>query len=210
MEAEAGTLLVQFARAPVEGKVKTRMMPWLSASQACELHRELVLWTCETLLASGLGEVELAVAGDASDPIFEQCCAMGPVRFSRQRGSDLGERMYEAIRCGLQGHSKVLLVGSDCPEIDRSYLVRAVSALDKAPVVLGPAHDGGYVLIGARDIRRQLFQGIEWGSERVYAQTARIMRSEAMAWVELPALGDIDRPADLPQWYKLRDELARG
>ena len=206
----ASNLLIQFAREPVAGQVKTRMMPELSAQQACDLHRELVLWTCGSLLASGLGEVELAVAGDTGDRLFRQCRELGPIRVSRQRGADLGERMYLAIEQGLREHPRVLLVGSDCPAIDASYLGLALDALDEVPLVLGPALDGGYVLIGAREIHPALFRGIDWGSERVFAQSLERLREAGMSWLALPALADIDRPADLKLWYGERGRRGRA
>ena len=146
----SAVLLIQFAKAPQAGRVKTRMMPVLSAQQACALHAELTLWTCRQLLASGQGDVELAVAGDEEHPLFKQCQALGDVSVSQQCGTDLGERMYHAISAGLRRYSAVILVGSDCPAIDPAYLASAVTALQSAPVVVGPAVDGGYVLIGAR------------------------------------------------------------
>jgi rSAM/selenodomain-associated transferase 1 len=204
-DAANPVLLIQFAREPQEGRVKTRMMPHLSARQACALHCELVLWTSRQLVEADLGDVELAVAGDTTHPLFERCRALGISRYAAQCGADLGERMYTAMRGGLQQYSRVILVGSDCPGIDRTYLVRALRALDSVPVVLGPATDGGYVLIGARQIREALFQGIPWGTGEVYRATTVKLRQLRLDWGELPALADIDRPEDLPLW-----EAARG
>jgi rSAM/selenodomain-associated transferase 1 len=199
-------LLIQFARSPEEGRVKTRMMPYLSASAACELHCELTLWTCRQLLDSGLGEVELSVAGDAAHPLFMRCQALGVARVSPQRGTDLGQKMYNAIRGGLQQNASVILVGSDCPGIDAAYLRQAVAALHGAPVVLGPATDGGYVLIGARKIEEEVFQGIPWGGDEVYASTQTALKRAGLTWAVLPTLSDIDRPEDLPIW----EEMKRG
>ena len=202
------TLLLQFARAPLAGRVKTRMLPHLTATQACDLHCDLVLWTSATLADSGLGDVELSVAGDSAHPLFEQCRELGVGTLSPQCGADLGERMYRAIRDGLQRYTKVILVGSDCPGIDRAYLAQARSALDTAPLVLGPAQDGGYVLIGAREIHRELFAGIPWGTGCVYADTVKSIRKLGLDWAELPVLADVDRPEDLAAWLALRDRGA--
>ena len=197
-------LLLQFAREPVEGAVKTRMMPHLSAQQACQLHCELVLWTSGQLAASCLGDTELCVAGDPGHPLFARCSERGMHRISQQRGEDLGERMFVALRDSLRRYSKVILVGSDCPAIDRVYLEQAVRGLDKAPLVLGPADDGGYVLIGASCINGALFDNIPWGTARVYAATVLAMRQQGLHWLELPALADVDRPDDLAAWQQLR------
>jgi hypothetical protein len=202
--AASAVLLLQFAKSPQAGQVKTRMMPLLSAQAACALHHELTLWTCRQLLASRLGDVELAVAGDDTHVLFEQCRALGAVAVSRQRGADLGEKMYHAISAGLQRYAAVLLVGSDCPAIDPAYLADAVAALATAPVVLGPAVDGGYVLIGARRITQRVFQGIPWGTAEVYRTTTRALTESGLAWVTLPTLHDIDTPADLVHWEQIK------
>ncbi len=198
------SLFIQFAREPQAGAVKTRMMPHLSAREACDLHCELVLWTSRSLVGAGLGPVELAVAGAVEHPLFEQCQELGLASPGVQRGKDLGERMYNALADGLCRCERVILVGSDCPGIDREYLRMAVRALDGAEVVLGPALDGGYVLIGARRVCREMFEGITWGSDTVLVETRQRLRRLAVSWAELPALADIDRPEDLVVWASLR------
>jgi rSAM/selenodomain-associated transferase 1 len=206
--AEPGraSLLIQFARAPVEGQVKTRMMPHLDARAACELHRELVLWTTRTLLDSGLGDVQLAVNGNRDDPLFDRCRALGDLALCAQQGSDLGERMHHALQEGLRHYGRVVLVGSDCPSIERGYLESALCALDRDPFVIGPALDGGYVLIGASQPCGALFEGVDWGSDRVYAQTLDRLRAEDLGWGELPVRRDVDRPEDLAHWLQLKSQ----
>lgn len=195
-----GLLLVQFARAPLEGQVKTRMIPHLSAAGARDLHCELVTWTCRQLLASGLGDVEVHVAGETGEPLFERCLSLGATAVVGQEGAHLGERMYHAIREGLERYASVILVGSDCPGIDAAYLRRAVFALGEAPLVLGPATDGGYVMLGASAIEPDIFHDIPWGTAEVYARTRAALSGMTTLWAELPALADIDRPEDLPVW----------
>jgi hypothetical protein len=194
------TLLVQFARAPVPGRVKTRMLPVLSAEQACELHTELALWTCSTLVRSNLGPVHLAVTGESDHPLFEHCLDMGASAVTRQAGADLGQRMSGAFKQGLAGYPAVLLVGSDCPGIDAGYLRAAREALHRVPVVLGPAEDGGYVLIGMRSFIPRLFDDIPWGTGQVLAVTRERLVELGLEWVELEVRADIDRPEDLALW----------
>lgn len=203
-------MLIQFARAPLAGQVKTRMIPHLSAAGACALHSELTLWTCRQLLGSGLGKVELSVAGDTQHALFAQCRSLGVSRILRQKGADLGQRMYNAMRCGLARYNRVILVGSDCPAIDADYLRQAVLALDTAPVVLGPAADGGYVLIGARTITQEIFADIPWGSDQVYAKTVAALARVGLGCRELPCQTDIDRPEDLPVWELLQGDTPTG
>ena len=198
-------LFIQFAREPVPGLVKTRMLPELSPEQACELHRELVYWTSQVLTGAHLGRVELSVAGNVSSPLFQQCEGLGVKAVNRQVGKDLGERMYNALAEGLERFSKVILVGSDSPQIDTHYLQSAITKLDDADVVLGPAKDGGYVLIGVSDIDKRWFEGVEWGSANVFAETlARFVLTSAQ-WQPLDVLQDIDRPEDLPVWRAIVD-----
>ncbi len=202
--SDSDCLLLQFAREPVPGRVKTRMLVQLSAEQACELHSDMVLWTCERLVGARLGDVEVCVAGSRQHPLFRQCLALGAARVTQQRGADLGERMFAALERGLTGYRKVLLVGSDCPQLDADYLQAALDALDEVPVVIGPALDGGYVLIGAQQMDRRIFQAVPWGSGEVYAQTLANIAAAGLAVSSLQPLADVDTPGDLPVWNALR------
>ena len=179
------------------------MQPLLSAQQACALHSELLLWTCQTLCEARLADVELWACGNCSHPAFSHCEVLGACATHAQQGSNLGERMYHAIEHGLARYKKVILVGSDCPQIDAQYLELALEALNSKPLVLGPATDGGYVLIGATRIQPTLFEGVSWGTERVFTETVERMRAQGEAWHELQPLSDIDRPEDLVLWGQL-------
>ena len=206
MRVEPGSaLFIQFARSPVAGEVKTRMIPALGAGAACQLHSELVRWTSRTLVNAGLGPVQLAVAGNTLHPLFQQCRDIGVAEVVPQSGTDLGERMFAALRNALNRFERVVLVGSDCPGLDAAYLAQALDSLQQAPVVLGPAEDGGYVLIGARQVSREMFAAIDWGSSLVYAQTLERLQDIDCDWASLPAKFDIDRPEDIVHWQALRD-----
>ena len=199
-------LLIQFAKAPVVGRVKTRMIPHLSAEQASELHSELFNWTARVLCIDKLGSVELWLAGDADQEFMTLTHTLGFDAHKTQSGRDLGERMANAIADGLERFEKVILVGSDCPAIDRNYLREAILALDDNDVVLGPAEDGGYVLVAARVVCREMFVGIEWGSNTVFDETVEILSKGTKSWQSLAVLPDIDRPEDLPLWFQLRGD----
>jgi rSAM/selenodomain-associated transferase 1 len=200
----ASTLLIQFARAPLPGAVKTRMLPQLSPAQACELHRAMVLWTCRQLVESGVGAVQLAVTGAPEDTLFHRCRDIGAAAIAVQRGRDLGERMHHALADGLRAYERVVLVGSDCPALDGSYLRQARDALDGCPVVLGPAMDGGYVLVGLRSPLPGMFEAMPWGSPRLMALTRERLRLLRVDWVELEPLADVDEPRDLVHWVRRR------
>ena len=211
-ERQTDVLVVQFSREPVAGRVKTRMLGALSASAACGLHGELTLWTLQRLLDWGRADIELSVAGDPQHALFAQALTLGEISLTTQADGDLGQRMYKALRSGLAAYARVLLVGSDCPQIDPLYLDRAANALTTHDLVLGPATDGGYVLIGARRVDPALFEGVLWGSDQVFAQTIERAGRLGIEWIELEPLSDIDRPEDLSLWYSLREAgtAARG
>lgn len=204
--AEGSVLLIQFAKEPVPGQVKTRLVPHLSENEAAALHSELVLWTANALLNAQIGPVQLSVTGAGDHPVFQACIAAGVSDVVQQRGDDLGQRMYHALSVGLQRYAKVILVGSDCPGIDPAYLHAASVALDSAPVVLGPAHDGGYVLIGASQIDASLFQQIPWGTAQVFETTTAALLESDIKWRELSTQADIDRPEDLPIWHAIKTQ----
>jgi rSAM/selenodomain-associated transferase 1 len=198
-------LIIQFAKLPIPGQVKTRMLSSLSPIEACELHSELMLWTCRTLTGANLADVELWLSGGSEHASIRACQDLGITAVQTQKGSDLGARMFHAISDGLLRYRKLVLVGSDCPAIDEAYLADALTALDTESLVLGPASDGGYVLIGATHIDASLFQGVSWGSGSVLAQTRERIVASGRSWSELGSLPDIDRPEDLPLWEAIKN-----
>ena len=200
MAERSETLLIQFARSPVVGGVKTRLVSELGEDGACALHIELVRHTCAQLVDAAVGPVEIWVAGDRQHPLFADCLDLGAWGLREQCGSDLGARMHGALTDGLERFDRVLLVGSDCPGLDKHYLASAGAALDRVPVVFGPALDGGYVLVGARAVTEELFRGIAWGESSVLAET--LERAQSLGWpvATLATRADIDRPEDLQRW----------
>jgi uncharacterized protein len=200
-EQLSAPLIIQFAKAPVEGRVKTRMQPELTAGEACELHRQLLRWTFRRLHDSALAAVELWLDQPSSDAAVRACEKRGNLQQRIQPSGDLGEKMYAALCDGLQRYERVILVGSDCPGIDGDYLQQALLALETCDVVIGPATDGGYVLIGARRIESAVFEGVPWGSSAVLESTVARLKACGLAWQALAPLPDIDRPEDLVHWH---------
>jgi len=196
--AEAGCRVIVFARAPEPGKVKTRLIPALSAAGAAELHRRLVRHTLGAATGARLGPVELWCAPDAGDPFFRECERRLGVSLSAQGEGDLGARMQRAFESALARARRAILVGSDIPALSAQYLRDADQALVRGnEVVLGPAEDGGYVLIGLSRCDPELFRDIPWGGPEVMAETRRRIASLAWRSSELPVLWDVDRPEDL-------------
>jgi uncharacterized protein len=186
-------MIIVFAKAPVPGAAKTRLIPALGAWGAARLHARLVRQAVRTALASGCGPVE--VHGSARHSFFRSL----KTRFRLQRGRDLGERMHHA----LSRNPGAILIGTDCPALTAADLRRATRLLRSgAEVVIAPAEDGGYALIGARRVPVELFRDIAWGTSSVYDETVK--RLKPYRWRALRTVWDVDRPEDLPRLSELR------
>jgi uncharacterized protein len=184
-----------FSRAPLAGRVKRRLIPRLDAWGAAQLHLQLTRRALRTAAAAGCGPVELHLTH--SHKLF------GSVKL--QKGADLGERMHHALAGALRRHRAAILIGADCPALRPADLRRAARLLaGGCDVVLGPAEDGGYVLFGARRVSFRMFDGIEWGSAGVYADTVKRLDAAGYRWRALRVLWDVDRPPDLERLRSLR------
>ncbi len=196
--------VIVFAKAPVPGAAKTRLIPALGAAGAARLHEWLVERALETACAARLGPVELCCAPDRAHPFFAACAARFDVSLTDQGTGDLGERMHRALAAGLPA----VLIGADCPAMTPEYLRDGAGALAAGyDVVLGPAEDGGYVLVGANRIRPDAFARIRWGGQDVMAEQRERLRSIGWRWQELALLWDVDRPDDLE---RVRREVPGG
>ncbi|MBV8964239.1 MAG: TIGR04282 family arsenosugar biosynthesis glycosyltransferase [Hyphomicrobiales bacterium] len=183
-----------FARAPVAGTAKTRLIPLLGAERVAALHAALVRKTLASAISATLGEVTLWCAPDTAHPFFEKCRTELKVKLATQAPGDLGERMLGAFKAQ---RGPLLLAGSDCPSLLPSHFRRCAEALRSgADAVFLPAEDGGYVLIGLKRPVASLFAGIEWSTERVMEETRVRLRAAALSWSELDTLWDVDRPED--------------
>lgn len=195
---DASTRIVVFAKAPVAGAVKTRLVPALGAERAARLHEALLRHTLTTVCTS-VHAVELWCDGDPRDAFFTQLRAHFPFTLHRQHGADLGARMAAAFAATLPRAERVLLIGSDCPSITTHDVHAAFAALRRYDAVLGPATDGGYWSIGLRRVDTSLFEGITWGGHCVLRDTLTRLDGLDWRWHLLNAYPDIDRPDDLAQ-----------
>jgi len=201
-------VLVQFAKWPIKGRVKTRLAKSAGEAKALSVHIELTEYVAHQLVDSKLGDVQLWLdrQGDlqaAGLGGIERLVADKSVRCHTQDGKDLGERMAHALRVGLQRFSRVVIVGSDCPAITSGYLNEAIDRLDRHDVVLGPAEDGGYVLIGCSRWQEGLLDDIEWGQESVLRQTLSNAESLKLDVSLLPVSWDVDTVEDYQRWQLL-------
>jgi rSAM/selenodomain-associated transferase 1 len=198
-----GTLLV-FAREPIPGLVKTRLIPALGASGAAHLY--LALLDRALNAAAGVPGVAVELWCAGAQPGGGVCAELARCRgleLRHQGAGDLGERMAQALGEVLASSDRAVLIGSDCPGYHAAYLSAAFAALVGHDVVLGPAADGGYVLIGMRRPAPGLFADIPWGTDTVLEASRAALTRLGLTWVELPGLQDIDRPEDLAAWPEL-------
>ena len=185
-----------FAKAPVAGQVKTRLAPLLGLEGAARLHARLVQRALDEAVAAAIGAVELWCAPDASHPFFHECAARYRVRRRDQGDGALGERMARAFETVHAEGAALVLVGSDCPALDRHALREAAGALQETDAAIAPAEDGGYGLIALTRPHAPLFEGVPWGTATVMAETRERLRRSPLAWRELPRTRDVDRPDD--------------
>ena len=191
------SLLLIFCKAPVAGQVKTRLQPALSADQAVAAHRALTRLTLDRAFQQPLCGVRLYCAPDTGHAFFRQCAADYPLTLLKQCGDDLGERMLNAFTEALAQYRHAILIGCDCPSLTFDDLQQALTALQNGKdVVIAPAEDGGYVLIGLNAPQPALFQNIEWGSEKVMAETRRRTAGVSLTIYELATQWDVDTPED--------------
>ena len=188
--------VVVMARAPVPGETKRRLIPAIGAERAAALHRAMIRRAVATALESGVGPVELWCTPGTDHDVLRSLRSRTQVELHAQVGTDLGERMHAAI-AARPGATAV--IGTDCPFLEPDDLLLTAGALHRgdADVVLVPAFDGGYVLIGVAGPRPELFARMDWGTERVLAQTRERARMARLRLLELAARRDIDRPEDL-------------
>lgn len=203
--------IMVFAKAPVAGAVKTRLIPVLGAQGAAALQTTLARHCIATAVEARLCPVELWCSPDMNHPFFTQCSTDYGVTLREQQGNDLGARMAHAFDTVLQQNPYAVIIGTDCPALTAQDLRTALDILwDGFDAVIGPAEDGGYVLLGLRKAAPLLFEDITWGSCEVLALTRERLKRLQWRWHELAPRRDVDRPEDLeePQIRRLLLETA--
>ena len=193
------------AKAPTPGLAKTRLIPTIGAHAAAVLQERFTERTAKTAVAADIGPVTLWCSPDIDRASFQDLASRFPIALKLQPDGDLGDRILGAIAAQ---NGPTLVVGTDCPALNAEHLRAAAAALDDADVVLIPAEDGGYVLIGARAIHPELFSGIPWGTSSVLADTRTHIAAFGLTAVELPTLWDVDTEADLDRFERTFPELA--
>ncbi len=189
--------VLQFAKKPVVGEVKTRLTTALSAEQACDFHKALL--THVAMEISQLEDVyqEIWSTGDSS--FINELSTRLSIGHKFQKGKDLGERLCHAISSVIDKRDVLIVVGSDCPFLNKSHYLKTVELLggEHCDIVLAPALDGGYVLLAMSDFHPELFRDISWGSGSVLQETLDRAKSCGLKVRLIDTLRDIDRPEDL-------------
>ncbi|WAI87851.1 2-phospho-L-lactate guanylyltransferase [Psychrobacter sp. SC65A.3] len=193
---QTDALIIIFAKFPARGMAKTRLQPALGLEGASLIAKQLLLHSVEQALATGFS-VELCVSPAPTDLCWQTLGLPESLQWSAQANDDLGLRMLAASRQALNTFKQVVLIGTDCPSLTPVRIQDAVQQLEQSDTVMIPASDGGYVLLGFKQVDASLFSDIEWSTASVAAVTRQ--RIAALSWTLalLDPLHDIDEPTDL-------------
>lgn len=196
---EAKDCLIIFTRYPKPGQVKTRLIPALGAEGAAALHRRMVEHTLAQARAlSTTSPLSIEVWFTNGSMAQMQAWLGEDVAYQIQPGGDLGDRMTLAFESAFsRGYGATVIIGTDCPDLSTALLAQSFGALEQQALVLGPAIDGGYYLIGLQRLFPELLKGIPWSTAHVLQATAEIAEQLGLIPHYLAQLSDIDLPEDL-------------
>jgi uncharacterized protein len=193
------------AKAPIPEFAKTRLIPTIGAHAAAALQERLTERAVTTALAADVGPVTVWCAPDATHDTFLKLVARTLITLRAQPKGDLGSRMLAAAAAG---NGPTLIIGTDCPALTEVHIRGAANALREGiDVVLIPAEDGGYVLIGMRSAQPALFAGIAWGTKTVLTDTRARIIEQRLVLSEQPSLWDVDTDNDLARLEREIPEL---
>ncbi len=197
-------VIIIFAREPIAGQVKTRLIPALGQAGACQLYTQLLDCTLNTIIHSALADIIVYITPESDKKYFLALPQANSFSVCYQYGHDLGARMHNALAFVLKAYSKAILIGTDCPFLSSKDLKKAFRTLDHYNMVFSPAYDGGYVLVGAKQTHSDLFAHIDWGTKQVMKQTRTRLKEHDVLWHELEKQHDIDVAEDL---YLLKNKF---
>lgn len=189
-----------FLKYPAPGEVKTRLAEAIGDEKAAECYRNLAELTLARTMAPTLYRRILYISPGERIPDFVRW--LPDETFQPQRGETLGLRIADAIARLLSIGERAVIIGTDAPDISREHVAEAFAALDNSDLVLGPAHDGGYYLIGMKRSWPDLFEGIAWSTKDVLHETLRRASQLGLSFHLLPALHDIDTIEDYRDWQR--------
>ena len=207
--------LLLFLRYPQPGKTKTRLIPALGAAGAAQLQRQMAEYLLAKISHSAW-EIQVHFSGASLQDM--QAWLGGHRIYRPQAEGALGEKLWSGFQSAFaegearslhRQHNRVIAIGADCPDLSVQHIHQAFDQIEHRDLVLGPAKDGGYYLIGLRQMdettaQKALFTDISWGSAAVFQQTMEKARRLDLSTAQLETLADIDRPQDLPIWHRLQ------
>ena len=199
------TTVLVFARAPVAGQAKTRLIPLLGELGAANVSAQLTRRALRVAIDARIGPVELWCAPDCGHPFFTDCAREFGIPLHAQSAGDIGARMAHAFHHALARHGQAVLIGADAVSLQLTDLQTAAGALQSHNCAFAPAEDGGYLLVALRTPQPALFEGVDWGGERVWAQTQARIAALGLDCHVLATGYDLDRPDDYRR--ALRDGL---
>ena len=200
-----GAAVVVFAKAPVPGRVKTRLAADVGPKEATRIYRTIGLETVEAL-RGGPWSTHVYITPSTPEALgaVREWLGTDGIAFRTQAPGDLGDRMSAAARETLRRAASMVIVGTDIPGLDAEAIRRALRALETSDVVLGPATDGGYYLIALNEPRPELFEDIPWSTSEVLTETTRAAERAGLSVSLLDPMTDVDTLADLPVAYLAR------
>lgn len=193
---------VVLTKVPVAGFVKTRLIPELGEQRACEVYIQLLTRLENTLknaVNTTRSQVAVWVAGDDQQEVFKSWQSFSTF-YQQPTGVDLGKRMANAVESSLARGFVPVLIGVDVPDLDEAYLINCVDQLKTHDVVISPAEDGGYGLLGMKQFYSELFENKNWGTDSVFKKTKKDLEELQLKAAYLPEVWDVDEPADVKRW----------
>ncbi len=199
MSSPNESALILFTKNPELGKAKTRLAKTIGDEKALAIYIKLLQHTRE--LVEPLQVSKFLFYSDR----IEANDAWNDHEYIKkvQKGTDLGQRMEHAFEAVFKlGYKKVIIIGSDCYELNSKIVTHAFYSLDEHDTVIGPTFDGGYYLLGMKEFHAELFQNINWSTETVFEETTAVLNNKQLSRFSLEKLTDIDEEKDLPQHWK--------
>ena len=202
MELSSNKICIQiFTKAPIEGYCKTRLAPHLGESETVSLQMEMIQKTILTSIKINTADVQLWCKPSTQHSFFQKMAEENSVSLHEQKGETLGDIMNDAALGAENSYANIVQIGTDCPYIDADYILAAIDQLDADNrIVIGPANDGGYVLLAQNQCFAEIYNNIDWGMPSVLGQLEMNLKHLKIKHFKLASLSDIDTFSDYQQW----------
>lgn len=199
--------LVIFTKSPVEGEVKTRLIPEWGTQGALLLYHDMIKSTLETARDSEIEDISIYSTADINEPFLQSCARIYEIEIREQQGADLGQRLKNAFHDKLGQADAVVIIGCDCPCLKPQDLLMAIEKLQNGhDVVIGPTEDGGYYLVGLSRECPELFENVNWGTPSVLTETRKRIQDLGLSVMELEEKWDVDRPEDVYRYMSTQGQ----